>query len=30
MLAFNDHGLVVDHRDYWNEEGERVAHYPSW
>jgi hypothetical protein len=30
VLAFDDDGLVVDHRDYWNQEEERVAHYPGW
>jgi ketosteroid isomerase-like protein len=30
MLAFDDDGLVVDHRDYWNQEEERVEHYPGW
>jgi hypothetical protein len=30
VLAFDDDGLVVDHRDYWNQEEERVEHYPGW
>jgi hypothetical protein len=30
MLAFDDDGRVVYHRDYWNQEEERVEHYPGW
>jgi len=30
LLRFNDDGLVVDHRDYWNEVERRQAPYPGW
>jgi hypothetical protein len=30
VLAFDDDGLVVDHRDHWNQEEERVEHCPGW
>jgi hypothetical protein len=30
VLAFDDDGLVVDYRDYWNQEEECVEHYPGW
>jgi SnoaL-like domain len=30
VLRFRDDGLVVDHRDYWNEVDRRETPYPEW
>ncbi len=30
MLAFDDEGRVVDHRDYWNQRPARMEPYPGW
>lgn len=30
VLSFGDDGLVVDHRDYWNEVDRRETPYPGW
>ena len=30
VLRFRDDGLVVDHRDYWNEVDRRETPYPGW
>lgn len=30
LLRFNDQGLVVDHRAYWNQFDGRRAPYPNW
>jgi hypothetical protein len=30
VLRFDDVGLVVDHRDYWNEIERREEPYPGW
>jgi ketosteroid isomerase-like protein len=30
LLRFNDEGLVVDHRDYWNDIDGRIASYSGW
>jgi ketosteroid isomerase-like protein len=30
VLLFDDEGLVVDHRDYWNEVDRREPPYPGW
>ena len=30
VLRFDDEGLVVDHRDYWNEVDRRETPYPGW
>jgi hypothetical protein len=30
LLRFDAEGLVVDHRDYWNELERREAPYPGW
>jgi len=30
LLRFDDHGLVVDHRDYWNQFDGRRPPYPNW
>jgi hypothetical protein len=30
ILRFDERGLVVDHRDYWNEVERREKPYPGW
>ena len=30
ILRFDERGLVVDHRDYWNEVERREEPYPGW
>jgi nuclear transport factor 2 (NTF2) superfamily protein len=30
VLRFDDDGLVIDHRDYWNELERREQPYPGW
>ena len=30
LLRFDADGLVVDHRDYWNQEPGRHEPYPGW
>jgi hypothetical protein len=30
VLTFDAQGLVVDHRDYWNQLDERRVPYPGW
>jgi hypothetical protein len=30
VLRFRSDGLVVDHRDYWNEVGGREPPFPGW
>lgn len=30
FLTFRDDGLIVDHRDYWNQINERRPPYQSW
>jgi ketosteroid isomerase-like protein len=30
VLKFDTEGLVVDHRDYWNQMDERRPPYPGW
>jgi hypothetical protein len=30
VLRFDDDGLVIDHRDYWNEVERREQPYPGW
>lgn len=30
FLTFDDEGLIVDHRDYWNQIDERRPPYPTW
>ena len=30
VLRFDDDGMVVDHRDYWNEVPQRVEPFPGW
>ena len=30
LLRFDGQGLVVDHRDYWNQDDERRLPYPDW
>ena len=30
VLRFDESGLVVDHRDYWNQVEERSEPYPGW
>lgn len=30
LLRFDDDGLVLDHRDYWNEVPGRVEPFPGW
>jgi hypothetical protein len=30
FLRFNDQGLIVDHRDYWNQIDERRPPYQTW
>jgi hypothetical protein len=30
VLRFDEQGLVVDHRDYWNEVGRREEPYAGW
>ncbi|MCA1735794.1 MAG: nuclear transport factor 2 family protein [Actinobacteria bacterium] len=30
FLRFNDDGLIVDHRDYWNQVDERRPPYDTW
>jgi nuclear transport factor 2 (NTF2) superfamily protein len=30
ILRFDDDGLVTDHRDYWNQQEDRVEPYPGW
>jgi hypothetical protein len=30
LLRFDEDGLVVDHRDYWNQHDGRRAPYPRW
>lgn len=30
ILRFDDSGLVVDHRDYWNQDEDRIEPYEDW
>jgi SnoaL-like protein len=30
VLRFGEDGLVDEHRDYWNQDGERRRPYPGW
>jgi len=30
LLRFDDDGMVIDHRDYWNESEGRVAAFDGW
>lgn len=30
VLRFDDAGLVIDHRDYWNQEQGRIEPYADW
>jgi nuclear transport factor 2 (NTF2) superfamily protein len=30
VLRFDDEGLIVDHRDYWNSIPQREGPYPGW
>ena len=30
ILRFNDDGMVVDHRDYWNQSGQREQPFRGW
>jgi SnoaL-like domain len=30
LLRFDDEGMVVDHRDYWNQQPGRAEPYPEW
>jgi len=30
ILRFDDAGMVVDHRDYWNESGQREQPFSGW
>jgi SnoaL-like domain len=30
LLTFDEHGKVVDHRDYWNQCPGRIDPYPAW
>jgi ketosteroid isomerase-like protein len=30
VLRFDEDGLVIDHRDYWNQVDERRPPYPAW
>ncbi|MEO8897808.1 MAG: nuclear transport factor 2 family protein [Candidatus Dormibacter sp.] len=30
MLRFDDEGRVLDHRDYWNEQQDRIEPYTGW
>ena len=30
LVRFDEHGLVTDQRDYWNQEDRREPPYPGW
>ena len=30
VLRFDDEGLVIDHRDYWNQDQGRIEPYETW
>jgi hypothetical protein len=30
ILQFDESGLVIDHRDYWNQDDGRTEPYPGW
>ena len=30
VLRFGEDGLVVDHRDYWTQDGDRRSPFPGW